>query len=152
MENVERLILPQGVKSIGKYAFLRWKAVKSVVLSKDVETIGDHAFNACNSATFYTDAQSIMPKWSKNWNSSYRPVVWNCTLSEDKTYVVSVTIGENGISNPLAKGGISAPVRDGYSFAGWTTKENSTEIEFSASNITKAEEGVTLYAVWVKAE
>ena len=152
MENVERLILPQGVKSIGKYAFLRWKSVKSVVLSKDVETIGDHAFNACNSATFYTDAQSIMPKWSKSWNSSYRPVVWNCTLSEDKTYVVSVTIGENGISNPLAKGGISAPEREGYSFAGWTTKENSTEIEFSASDITKAEEGVTLYAVWVKAK
>lgn len=151
MENVERLILPQGVKSIGKYAFLRWKAVKSVVLSKDVETIGDHAFNACNSATFYTDAQSIMPKWSKNWNSSYRPVVWNCTLSEDKTYVVSVTIGENGISNPLAKGGISAPVRDGYTFVGWTTREGSSEVEFSADNLGKVEKGVTVYAMWQKA-
>ncbi len=150
MENVEKLILPQGVKSIGKYAFLRWKAVKSVVLSKDIETIGDHAFNACNSATFYTDAQSIMPKWSKYWNSSYRPVVWNCTLSEDKTYVVSVTIDENGISNPLAKGGISAPEREGYTFVGWTTQENSTEVEFSAEDLGKVEKGVTVYAIWEK--
>lgn len=152
MEKVEKLILPQGIKSIGKYAFLRWKTIKTVVISKDIEVIGDHAFNACDSTTFYTDASSLMPKWSKSWNSSFRPVVWNCALSEDKTYVVSVTITKDGISNPLAKGGISAPEREGYSFAGWTTKENSTEIEFSASDITKAEEGVTLYAVWVKAE
>lgn len=152
MEKVERLILPQGVTSIGRYAFLRWKAVKSVVISKEITVIGDHAFNACNSATFYTDAPSIMPEWSKNWNSSYRPVVWNCALSEDKTYVVSVTMSENGILNPLAKGGISAPERDGYKFKGWTTEENSTDVEFSAEELTLVEKGVTVYAVWEKAE
>ena len=161
MNNVEKLILPAGLKSIGKYAFLKWGSINSVILSKDIEEIGDNAFYGANKATFYTDASSIMPKWSAKWNSSYRPVVWNCTLSEDKSYVVSVKVTENGIENRVIevnKDGtasedvteISAPERAGYAFKGWATTADAIEAEYDVRGVLTADAGTTLYAVWEK--
>ncbi len=148
MDKIEYIVLPENVENIGKFAFKGWSAITSIILDKDIETIGAHAFYGEKAATFYSDAEGIMPEWEKTWNSSYSAVIWNCTLSEDKSYVVSVEIKENGISNRKSKNGISAPLRKGYEFVGWSVSADSDEIAFAADEIVNAENGVTLYAVW----
>jgi uncharacterized repeat protein (TIGR02543 family) len=122
----------------------------SLVVSKDIEIIGEHVFYGCNEMTIYTDDVATDNKWSDKFNSSFRPVIWGCTLSEDKTYVVSVTITENTISNKMVKNGIAAPEREGYDFAGWATQENGAPV-YAAADIDKAAIGTTLYAVWTEA-
>lgn len=148
MDKIEYIVLPESVENIGKFAFKGWSVITSIILDKDIETIGAHAFYGEKAATFYSDAEGIMPEWEKTWNSSYSAVIWNCTLSEDKSYVVSVEIKENGISNRKSKNGISAPLRKGYEFVGWSVSADSDEIAFAADEIVNAENGVTLYAVW----
>ena len=148
MDKIEYIVLPESVENIGKFAFKGWSVITSIILDKNIETIGAHAFYGEKAATFYSDAEGIMPKWEKTWNSSYSAVIWNCTLSEDKSYVVSVEIKENGISNRKSKNGISAPLRKGYEFVGWSVSADSDEIAFAADEIVNAENGVTLYAVW----
>jgi uncharacterized repeat protein (TIGR02543 family) len=112
-----------------------------------VETIGIHAFYDCAEITIYTDAASINPEWHKHWNSKYRPIVWGCTLSEDKSYVVSVKVAEKTFQFINAKGGITAPERAGYTFDGWATEENG-EVVYTEDAIVNAPVGTTLYAIW----
>jgi uncharacterized repeat protein (TIGR02543 family) len=99
--------------------------------------------------TIYTDQTSEKSQWAERFNSSFRPVVWGCVLSEDNTYVVSVTITENTFSNENSKNGFAAPERDGYVFAGWATEENGAVV-YSAADVAKASQGETLYAVWTQ--
>ena len=149
LEKVKTLNLPESLKSIGRYAFKGFKQLNSLLLTTEVEELGAHAFYSGKDVdlTVYTDAESILGKWDKHWNSSYRPVVWGCNLSEDNTYVVSVTIEEGTLQNVKAKGGFTGPERSGYKFAGWATAENG-EVVYTAAQITEVAEGTTLYAVW----
>lgn len=149
LEHYRQLILPTSLKTIGKYAFKNGYSLTSLVLQGSIENIGINAFYGNRMMTVYTDAVKGEPiGWSGSWNSSYRPVLWECTLSEDKSYVVSVTIGD--LSNPMAHGGISAPVRVGYAFKGWATVSGG-EAEYEAFELRYMEPGTTLYAVWVEA-
>lgn len=150
MDGVDTLQLPASLKEISGYAFKGWNGLGSLVVSKDIEIIGEHVFYGCNEMTIYTDDVATDNKWSDKFNSSFRPVIWGCTLSKDKTYVVSVTITENTISNKMVKNGIAAPEREGYDFAGWATQENGALV-YAAADIDKAAIGTTLYAVWTKA-
>ena len=150
MNKVTGIILPDSLEEIGNYAFKGMKGVKSIVIKKSVKKIGAHAFYGLNEATFYTDANGIMPEWNTRFNSSYRPIVWNCTLSEDGVYVTKTKIANNGITNAHAINGIVAPERNGYEFCGWASESGSDEISFTASEILSVPEGTVLYAVWKK--
>jgi uncharacterized repeat protein (TIGR02543 family) len=149
MDGVDTLQLPASLMAIDAYAFKGWNGLTSLVLSKDIQAISDHVFYGCKEMTIYTDQTLADCDWSSKFNSGYRPVIWGCTLSEDKTYVVSVTITEDTISNKMSAGGIGAPEREGYTFDGWATQENGA-IVYAAFDIDKAEVGTTLYAIWTK--
>ncbi len=150
MSGVDSLQLPSSLQVIDGYAFKGWNGLSSVVLSANIQSISQHVFYGCNGMTIYAESTEAEVEWSDKFNSNYRPVIWGCTLSEDKTYVVSVTITENTISNKNAKEGIAAPEREGYAFVGWATQANGAPA-YSAADIHKATIGTTLYAVWVEA-
>lgn len=40
------------------------------------------------------------------------------------------------------------PIKDGYSFEGWTTKFDSQEIEYNAGEVYKENSNISLYAIW----
>ena len=119
----------------------------SVVIPAGVEKIDEHAFYGCVSATFYVEDGAVTDDWNKQWNSTYKPVVWGCTLAEDGQYVVSVTLGENSLSNVWAQDGFGAPEQGSATFVGWATELNG-EVVYTAKDIINAPIGTTLYAIW----
>ena len=118
------------------------------MIGKGVTFIDMHAFYGCDFLTLYVEQSSGEVNWHSRWNSSYRPVVWDCELSEDGGYVVSVTVGDETLGNNNTSNTFAAPCRDGYVFAGWATSSGSGEIAYSAEQIAEVPEGTTLYAVW----
>ena len=144
---IETLQFPNSLTTIQDYAFRNCDGLKSVVLPASITTIGKHVFNGANNATFYTEYAARPTLWIGQWNTSYRPVVWGCTLSQDKSYVVSFTKTANSITDSRALNGMNAPVRAGYEFAGWATSEGGS-VAYTMENIMDAPNGTTLYAVW----
>ncbi|MDD6994575.1 MAG: leucine-rich repeat protein [Candidatus Borkfalkiaceae bacterium] len=144
--------LPASLKSIGEAAFRGCSSLRSAVLSSSVNKIGIHAFYWCDALTFYTDvgSENIDSVWNEFWNSSYRPVFSSCGISEDRTYLVSIVTGN--VQNATAIGGIADPYRSGYLFAGWTADAGAGTKEYGTEELTRLPAGITLYAVWVKAD
>ena len=140
------LELPASLKTIGRYAFKYCTGLKSLLLRSDVETIGMHAFYACNALTIYTDATDSLKGWDKYFNSSYKGVVYGCTLSEDGTYVVSVTINEKTLQH-LETATFSGPESYTYLFMGWALSEGG-EVAYTADELKNVPIGTTLYAIW----
>lgn len=147
---LQELVLPEGLVSIGDYAFRGCTNVPSFVIPGSVTEIGKHAFYGLNNTTLYIEASSAQILWNGHFNSSYRPVFWGCTLSDDGRYVVSFKTGKDVISNPLATNGISDPVREGYTFVGWATEQGSTTVAYTSKTVANAPEGVVLYAIWTQ--
>lgn len=152
MKKVEEVILPVSLESIGNYAFKGMSGLKSLVIPANVKKIGAHAIYWCNQITVYAEGEGVSAEWNSKFNSSFRPIVWNCTLSENKDYVVSVEIKENGLSNVNEMNEITPPVRAGYSFEGWAKEENSETPDLETKDIVSARNGDVLYAVWKKTE
>ena len=48
-KHVERVVIPEGVTTIGAYAFKNCSSLKSIVLPKTLLSIGDDAFSGCSS-------------------------------------------------------------------------------------------------------
>ena len=139
--------IPSSVTSIGTYAFRGCTEVNSIIIPDTVASIGKHAFYGLNKATFYCEADStIAENWSRFFNSSNRPVIWGCTLSEDDSYVVSFTMNKASIANATALNGISAPARAGYVFDKWSDNATAT---YAANDIMQAQDNTNLYAQWV---
>jgi hypothetical protein len=86
-------------------------------------------------------------EWSLRWNSSYRPVVFGVELSEDKTYVVSLTITADTFSNLRTESVVTAPTCIGKTFKGWALSENGDAV-YQANDITTLAVGTTIYAIW----
>ena len=142
------IYLPTSLTSIGKQAFRNCDKLTSIVLASNIQTIDKHAFYGCDNLTVYTELSFAPEGWAKHWNSSYRPVVWNCNLSEDKDYVISLVMQEKGVTNKNDTNEISAPLRVGYVFAGWGANSSATTPEFSADQLQTAENGRRLFAIW----
>ena len=53
-EEVKDLVIPDGVTSIGNYAFYRCSGLTSVTIPNSVESIGDYAFYCCSGLTSIT--------------------------------------------------------------------------------------------------
>jgi uncharacterized repeat protein (TIGR02543 family) len=145
------ITIPDSVTTIGNYAFYNCSGLTgALTIPNSVTTIGTYAFNGCSGLTIYAEAASKPSEWDNSWNYSNRPVVWGCTLSTDKTYVVSFTKTASSISNPTATDGISAPYRAGYTFGGWSTTSGGTTPAYTAANVNNAPNGTTLYAIWTE--
>ena len=140
------VVFPSSLKSIGRQAFRGCTSLRSVTIPSTLTNIEKHAFYGCTSLTVYTEHSSAPETFAKFWNSSYRPVVWGCTLSEAKDHVVSVNAGS--VANKNDSNSISAPYRSGYTFAGWATSSGATSPDYSADGITSVNGGSVLYAIW----
>ncbi len=150
LSSVKELVLPLSLESIGRQAFRGCSSITSIIIPSNVVNIDKHAFYGCKSMTIYTELSTAPDTWVKYWNSSYRPVVWGCTLSEEKDYVISHERKLGGITHKNDSNTLSAPIRAGYSFLGWSLSPSSEFPEYTAENMANAENGVTLYAVWEK--
>jgi len=155
-EAVREIIIPTSVKYIGEYAFRGCTGVDTLIVPSTVETVGRHAFYGLKNTTLFTDVKFeegiLPPYWNERWNSSYRPVLWGCTLSEDMSYVVSYTVSESKISNSDTPDAGFKPHRSGYTFVGWATSEGSTEVAYTAEQLLEIPEGTVLYAIWQEGE
>ena len=92
-----------------------------------------------------TDRAAAGEGWNARWNSSYRPVVWGCTFSDGA--LVSFVLTQTSISNTNLSTQLTAPVREGYTFAGWSTQAGGAA-EYSLNGLSSVPFGTTLYAVW----
>jgi hypothetical protein len=144
-EALGALKLPASLTVVGANAFRGMKSLTSVVIPATVTDIGIHAFYGCTSLTVYTDAAKQSEGWNM-WNTSFRPVIYGCTLSEEG-FVSGVTVSEGSVVNASAFGGVCAPSLAGFEFKGWALSEDG-EAQYSASEIIPVPAGTTLFAVW----
>ena len=56
---IKSVIIPNGVKSIGKKAFYEYSGLKSVVIPSNVTSIGDHTFYKCTGLTSVTIGNGV---------------------------------------------------------------------------------------------
>lgn len=145
LEGLSSLSLPASLEYIGENAFRDCVRLGSVIMCGEIGYIGPHAFYKCFNMTVYSAApMTASAAWDGLWNSSFRPVFWECKL-DDGGNVLSVTAGQ--VSNPYARFGAVAPHRDGFEFAGWATSEDG-EAVYDAQSWRDAAEGTMLYAIY----
>lgn len=143
------LAIPESVKEIQQGAFL-YSPFLIVLLPDSVETIGPQAFFA---AHIYTSASPNYPEgWHRGnssvldipWNYDGFSVVYNCKFGYDdgrpymdscvwtfeyEDHSGSVNIDTGSLSLPIIAP-MRTPVREGYTFMGWTTEKGSDKIAF----------------------
>ena len=142
------IVVPGSVKSIGYLAFYQCASLTSITLPSALTNMGSQVFVDCVSLTIYLEASAIPESWDPTWNESNRPIISGCTLSEDKTYVVSVAKTAESIYKPTGTI-INAPFRSQeYEFIGWATGKGSATVSYTADDIKNAPEGTVLYAIW----
>ena len=88
-----------------------------------------------------------MDKWNIRWNSSFAPIITNCTFSSDNTYIESFVKDKNNPDNIPYDGTIPTPTRSGYTFVGFSTQNNG-KAEYTVKNLKDAPNGKILYTVW----
>ena len=147
---LESIILPEGLTTVGNYAFRGCSDAIFVTVPKSVEYVGRHAFYGLDNATIFCEAESIPPYFQERWNSSYRTVIWGCTLSPEG-YPVSFTVSEDTVENVSDNITVIAATREGYVFLGWAVSENGKDIAYTAENAVTAPNGTVLWSVWEEA-
>lgn len=136
--------LPTSVTDVREFAFRGCTAATSVLIPDSVTNVGKHAFYGMASATLFVESTAIPQDWDSTYNSTFRPVVLGCDLSDSSDYVDSFVNSEATVLNSNAFNGLNAPARDGYTFVGWTCDGT----QYSASEVVNAPSGSTVYAVW----
>ncbi len=142
--SLKQVTIPSNVTKIGDYAF-RNCSLTNLYLANTISEMGSHVFNGNISLTFFVQSEDVPSGWSSRWNSSYRPVIFGASLSEDGSYVCKFVKNENSIINDTARNGISAPEREGYVFVCWKSDSGET---YGKDTIINAPNGVTYYAEW----
>ena len=72
------ITIPDGVTSIGYRAFSGCRGLTSIIIPDSVTSLGEDALSGCDALVIYCEAASKPSGWNSNWNSSRRPVVWDC--------------------------------------------------------------------------
>ena len=70
--------IPASVTSIGDDAFFSCHSLSSVTIPEGITAIGWNAFHDCPALTICCEVAEKPSGWNSSWNSSNRPVVWNC--------------------------------------------------------------------------
>lgn len=148
---MKNLTLPESLITVGRQAFRNCKSLTGLVLSNNITTLGAHTFYGCDNLTLFVESNEAASGWDKYWNSSYRPTLWGCILSEDKDYVVSFARGADSIVNKNQSNVFSAPIREGYTFVGWNTNSSATDATYTMETFMEIAEGRKLFAIWAEA-
>lgn len=151
---IKALHLPDSLTTIGQFAFRGLADLDSVIIPKSVVTVGANAFYGCTQASFYLEEGTQSDEWNLRWNSSSRPVVYGASLSEDRTFVTGITVGEKAVANNvnLAVSAITPllpPEREGYTFSGWQRADGKI---INTYEIPNEPAGSVLTAVWKASE
>ena len=149
-ENLKTLVIPENVTHIGKHAFRGMTRAKSIIIPASVSTVGVHAIYGAYDAVVYVWGGEVVGEWDSRWNSSYIPVVYGCTLSADKTYVVSFVKSLTNPDNMPIETSMTPPVRDGYTFVGFSTNSGATTAEYDMSTLIDVPDGTLVYTVWTQ--
>ena len=147
-ENLHNLVIPESVTSIGKHAFRGMTRAKSIIIPSTTETVGVHAIYGAFDAVVYLYGDGDVSGWDSRWNSSYLPIVSGCTLSDDKTYVLSFVKTDSNPENMPIDEPMAAPMRDGYDFVGFSTSKDSSSAEYDMTTLIDVPAGTVLYTVW----
>jgi len=147
-EKLSSIKLPVGVERVEAFAFRGCTSALTVIIPENVISIDRHAFYGDLAATILCESQYAGEGWSKRWNSSYLPTVFGAKLSDDRTYLVSFTVGD--LVNVSDAKPIAPLAREGYTFVGFATSPDNTDIAYTIQNITEAPKGTTLYTVWTE--
>ena len=116
--SIESLLLANSIKIIGKNAFMGFNKLKNVILGDNLKYIGDYAFERNSSITFYLEGSIEEKRFSKLWNSKFRPVIDNIELSSDRSFVVSFRVNDSILNlNEFIE--IELPTRKGYRATGF---------------------------------
>ncbi len=143
-----------NLNTIQAYAFEQCLSLESLTIPSTVTNVSTGVLSFGERLTVYTDLSADPTTWDNNWNYSdwisiERPVVWGCTLSTVKSYVVSLYKTSSSITKANAVNGISAPYRRGYTFGGWYNNSSFTGTAISAEDIATAPNNVRYYARWI---
>ena len=73
--NLEKVLLPQTIESIGKRAFANCENLKEVYIPSSVQKISDDAFNGSKKVTLYVEKGSYAEKFAqkKSWRCNTTP-------------------------------------------------------------------------------
>lgn len=142
------LSLPVTLTTIGQQAFRNCKKLTDVILHAGITSVAQHAFYGNSSLTLYMESATVPAAFHAMWNSSYRPVITDCVLSEDLSYVISFK--KSDIKNVSSVSTVSDPSREGYTFFGWGSSATATEAAYTSSTVSTAENGTRLYALWLE--
>ena len=103
-EKLTELVLPEGVVSIGDYAFTGCSSLTLAIISESVTAVGDHVFAGCTSLTIHAGPISIPSGWSGTWNPAECPVVWGRGYADGFVYDKSssgVTIIQSSLTGEV---------------------------------------------------
>jgi hypothetical protein len=83
---LQELVIPDSVKTVGESAFYECTGLQSVMIGKGVETIGDNAFYGCGNLQYiYCEAESQPRGWDSIWkNNCNATVYWGGSWEYDE--------------------------------------------------------------------
>ena len=118
LKNIEEIILPETVTTVGKHAFYGCKNLKSIVLPKSLVNIGDDAFYGCDSLENIYYNGTIEDWCNIEFNYSNHPFYVNQNYTNIRFYLLD----ENGEYDEITKLVIPSSVTEigAYQFAGFS--------------------------------
>ena len=176
---ITNVFLPNGLTSIGDFAFYGCTGLRSVTIPNSVTSIGDSAFSGCTGLTSVTIPDGVTSIWGRAFDGSglvdvyyngtgaqFSQIIdrynndrllnatWHCT--DD---AIVVTLNANGgecYKNTISVfygatySALPPPWRAGYTFAGWWTAKDTGGKEVTKDTVCRATDNFTLYARWAK--
>ncbi len=181
-QNLRRIYLANGLKKIGSSVFYYCWSLDGIAIPESVTEIATDAFIRSRSYIYMAWGKESQPgDFYINDTYGINGYCFDCTLAYDEEgycYVVSTNqleAGENYFFYSISWA--AAPIRRGYTFAGWATEEggevvfqpeifSGTESEMFTGHTQEVEQtrvrfgeddhevfqklmGLTLYAVWI---
>ena len=74
--NLTNIIIPNSVTKIGYGTFSDCKSLEKIFIPKSVINIGSGAFENCDKLIIYCEVEEKPSGWNNNWNISDRPIIW----------------------------------------------------------------------------
>lgn len=117
------------------YTFVGWSTTENPSSSAEVDYIGGDTIPAVEDLTLYG--------------------VFEKNKEVEKHVLTYDTVGGSSVPSTTPDDGFymvtrRTPTKEGYTFIGWSTETNSTDIDYIAGDKISALSDVTLYAVWLK--
>ena len=160
---LKKIVIKEGVTSIGRLSFYDCVSVVSVVIPASVTYIGEDAFEHCSKLehVYYAGTQS---QWSEiKIDSSNNGYLYSskCQIHANSTGPIetcTVTLNPNGgtvskrsitVTPGKTYSGLPTPTRSGYTFSGWYTASSGGARVTASTTVTNSSNH-TLYAHWTK--